>query len=253
MNVTVCQLHDEPDLLAHDWRQLIRHVDAAKSDLVVLPEMPFAPWFATTPAFDPTVWQAAVAAHDAWLVRLTELAPAIVLGSRPVDRDGCRYNEGFVWDAAAGYRPAHTKAYLPDEDGVWEASWYHRGAAEFVPVSLDGLRVGFAICSELWAMEHVQRYSTAGVHLVVTPRMTEQATLGKWLAGGRVAAIVAGAYGVSSNRVGRAGAYGGQGWIISPDGDVLGVTSHQQPFLTLALDLREAERAKATYPRSVFA
>ena len=44
---------------------------------------------------------------------------------------------------------------------------------------------------------------------------------------------------------------GGQGWAIGPDGEVLGLTSRERPFVTVALDLAVAERAKQTYPRYV--
>lgn len=45
---------------------------------------------------------------------------------------------------------------------------------------------------------------------------------------------------------------GGQGWIIGPDGEVLGMTSSEQPFVTVDIDLSLADRAKDTYPRYVF-
>jgi N-carbamoylputrescine amidase len=46
--------------------------------------------------------------------------------------------------------------------------------------------------------------------------------------------------------------FGGMGWIIEPQaGGVLGTTSGQEPFITMELDLRLAECAKATYPRYV--
>jgi hypothetical protein len=41
--------------------------------------------------------------------------------------------------------------------------------------------------------------------------------------------------------------------LIDPDGSVLGVTSHAEPFLTVEVDLDQAVRAKRTYPRYAFA
>ena len=254
MKVTVCELHDEPENLARDWERLVAHVKSEASDLVLLPEMPFAPWFAGTPEFDSAVWEAAVAAHDRWLLRLTELAPAIVLSSRPVNRAGRRLNQGFVWDQINGYCDAHLKYYLPNEDGYWEASWYSRGDGDFIPVECSTARIGFQICTDLWFMERARAYGKAGVHLLATPRATPQSSLDKWLAGGRTAAVVSGAFSLSSNRAPsekQSGNFGGQGWIIGPDGDVLGLTSQQQPFLTVEIDLNQAEQAKSTYPRYV--
>ena len=75
------------------------------------------------------------------------------------------------------------------------------------------------------------------------------------MAGGRTAAVVSGAFCLSSCFGGR-DRYGmqwaGRGWIIEPEeGDILAVTSRSQPFITLDIDLQVADRAKQTYPRYV--
>src|SRR6266545_4072059 len=98
-------------------------------------------------------------------------------------------------------------------------------------------------------MERARAYGKAGAHLLAVPRATPHETLDKWLAGGRAAAVVAGAFALSSNPISRAGAaanLGGQGWIVGPEGDVLAQTSRERPFATVAFDLDEAERAKQT-------
>jgi predicted amidohydrolase len=252
MRVTVCELPDAPESFADAWERLVAHVADEKSALVLLPEMPFFPWFATSRRFAPTVWAAAIAAHDEWERRLPELAPAAVIGTRPIDFGNDRYNAGFVWTPEAeSLATVHSKAYLPDEEGTWEASWYARATPEFVPVQVRDAHIGFLICSELWAMEQARLYGKQNVHALVTPRLTGRSTRDKWLAGGRVAAILAGAFGLSSNRADESGTYGGQGWIVSPDGEVIAVTSRERPFMTHEIDLAEADRAKQTYPRYV--
>jgi len=148
MKITVCELNDDPMAFAVDWEALAAHVKAEGSQLVVLPEMPFAPWFALSPRCDASVWQAAVKAHEDWLSRLDELAPAAVIATRPVDIAGKRLNEGFVWDQAGGYRAAHHKYYLPDEEGFWEATWYQRGDGSFAPIECRGVKIGFLICTD---------------------------------------------------------------------------------------------------------
>lgn len=253
LKVTVCQLWAEPQALEQQWEALAGHVRENGTDLLLLPEMPFFRWFAVTREVDPAVWQAGVAAHDTWLARLAELAPAAVLGSRPVNK-GRPLNEGFAWDVEGGYRAVHDKYYLPDEDGFWEATWYRRGDGTFEPVQVGEAKVGFQICSELWFFQHARAYGQQGIHLLVTPRATEKATRERWLTGGRVAAMVSGAYSLSSNHAspdGSSPTLGGHGWIITPDGEVLGVTSAEKPFLTCEIDLAVAERAKSTYPRYV--
>ena len=43
--------------------------------------------------------------------------------------------------------------------------------------------------------------------------------------------------------------FGGLGWIVGPEGEVLGVTSQERPFVTVEIDPGLAEQAKHTYPR----
>ena len=253
MRVTVCKWPDETPAFTRAWGRLGAHVTAHRSELVLLPQMPFSPWFAASRKFDAALWKAAVEAHDAWESRLPELGAAAVLGTRPVDFGNERYNTGFVWEAATGSRAAHAKTFLSNEKGARETTWYQRAVPEFTPAQVGNACIGFLICTELWAMEEARIYGEEGVHILVTPRLTSAATLEMWIAGGRVAAVLAGAFGLSSNRADGRGAYGGQGWVVGPDGEVLALTGEQDPFMTVDLDLACAERAKKTYPRSVFA
>jgi N-carbamoylputrescine amidase len=254
MKITVCELPDDAQEFEFAWQRLVTHVHAHASQLVLLPEMCFSSWFARRADFDAAAWQAAIAAHDTWLARLGELAPAIVLGSRPVNRGALRHNEGYAWTAQSGYQAAHTKYYLPDEDGFWEARWYQRGDGQFRPVQIGALRLGFVICTDIWFMQRARAYSKQGIHLLANPRATPGVTRDKWIAGGRVAAVVSGAYCLSSNKVSPADEplhLGGTGWVTGPDGEVLGLTSAEEPFVTVEIDLEKAERAKHTYPRYV--
>jgi N-carbamoylputrescine amidase len=175
--------------------------------------MTFYPWVACSRRFDEQKWEASVEAHRQWLQRMDDLAPAIVLSSRPVSEGTRRLNEGFLWDPQVGYQAVHTKYYLPDDEGFWEASWYQRGDGRFVPVQRGQVRIGFAICTELWFMEHARANKTS-------------------LAGNQPA-------------------FGGRGWVAGPEGQVLGLTSPERPFVTVDIDLREADLAKQTYPRYV--
>lgn len=251
MKVTVCEMHDAVPAFARDWRQLVEHVSRERSELVVLPEMPFHPWFVARRPYDPEVWSAAVAAHTEWEQRLHQLGGTMVVATRPVDFGNDRFSEGYVWTADSGLHSAHAKTYLSDEQGVWEASWYEGApAAEFTPLTIGPARIGLLIGFELWAMRHAQEYA-GNTDLLATPRATDGGAFEKWLAAGRVAAIIAGAFELSSNRIDEGGAFGGQGWIIGPTGDVLALTSSEQPMITLEIDLPEAQRAQQRPPHSV--
>ncbi len=254
MKVTVCELANDSEIFARDWERLAAHVATEQSDLVCLPEMPFFPWFAWSPEYDPKIWESAVKAHQDAAPLLEKLSPAIACGSQPVDKQGKRHNEAFIWEKGSGFRPAHTKHYLPDEEGYWEASWYERGDGDFAPVRAGDALLGFLICTDIWFFQHSRAYGKKGVQLIVCPRATPRHTLDKWLAGGQAAAVVSGAFALSSNRISRDGEkanLGGQGWIVGPNGKVLGLTSPEHPFLTLDIDIEKAEKAKLTYPRYV--
>jgi N-carbamoylputrescine amidase len=255
MKITVCELPNEPDELTPAWARLVEHVAQNESDLVLLPEMPFYPWLSQSSEVDPAQWRRAVRAHEEWVDRFDELAPATVVSSRPVIAGGTPRNVGFFWEPDTGAVDVHAKRYLPDEPGFWEASWYRRGDGDFSIAHTSQARVGFLICTELWFSQHAREYGRQGVHLVVCPRATPVATAPKWLAGGQAAAVISGAFCLSSNLTGRTsegGDFAGVGWIIEPEeGEILGQTSREEPFLTVEIDLAAADHAKTTYPRYV--
>jgi N-carbamoylputrescine amidase len=217
--------------------------------------MPFYPWLAYTQDVRPGSWVAAVEAHHEWAERLADLAPAAVASTRAAIEQGIRQNVGFAWEPGCGQTDIHTKYYLPDEPGFWEATWYGRGKKEFEASQIAKTRIGFLICTELWFGQHAREYGQQGVQLLVCPRATMSSSVAKWVVGGQAAAVVSGAFCLSSNRTGKnpgSGDFAGTGWIIEPEeGRVLGLTSADQPFLTLDLDLTLADKAKATYPRYI--
>jgi len=116
-------------------------------------------------------------------------------------------------------------------------------------------KIGFLICSEVWFTEHARSFARQGVQLLLVPRAVENASTEKWIVGGRAAAIMSGAFCLSSNRSDQdehGMVWGGTGWVIEPDqGRVLGLTSSEHPFLTLEINLQDSDKAKLTYPRYI--
>lgn len=253
MRVTVVELDGRPGHLEPGWEALTAHVLGEGSRLVVLPEMPFDAWLPASAEVDEGRWEESVEAHDSWIERLPELGGATVVASRPVTDGDHRYNEGFVWDPRHGYRAVHRKTFLPEEPGFWEMSWYDRAKVSFEPVETPTGVVGLLICTELWWPEHARAYGRAGVEMIVSPRATEAHHGPTWLVAGRTAAIVAGAFSLSSVHHGSYGAFhlGGGGWVVSPAGEVLAHTSPDRPYLTVEIRLGEAHAARSTYPRYV--
>lgn len=223
MIVTVCELPDDRKAFEDSWVRLGEHIKSSRSGLVVLPDMAFSPWFADGAGLEASRWNEAVAAHNAWEHRLAELGAAVVAGSRPINFGNERYDEGFVWDAEDGIRSVHAKA-----------------SHDFVPLEIHGVDIGFMIDSESWARGE-RPYGRGEVDLVVMPRSTRSETFAQRLAQASAVAIETGAFALSSNR---SAPFEGQGWIVAPDGSVLGTTSQAQPFVSLEINL-PSERTSA--------
>src|SRR5450432_4072710 len=120
MKVTVCELPDERKAFASAWEALVIVAKTQQSDLVLLPELPFSSWFARTPHVDAQIWQRAQQEQDVMMPRLTQLSPAIVLGTHLVIEAGRHLNRGFAWTPTEGYQGVHDKYYVPNEEDFYE-------------------------------------------------------------------------------------------------------------------------------------
>jgi N-carbamoylputrescine amidase len=252
MRVTVCELPDEPTALANAWVALCEHTAREASELVLLPEFAMVEAVWESADFDLDRWTAVEAVYESWLSRLRELHAAHVIGTRPTTIDGRRFNQGYLASAEKGVVPLRRKFLMPNEPGGWEARWFDRGDADFPVYRAGALSFGLNVCSELWALESYAAYAKKGVQAVLSPRATAAATTAKWLSAGVVAAVRTGAFSLSSNRVDPTGAFGGVGWIITPDGEILATTTRDSPFATIDIDLTAPIVARTTYPRYVF-
>ena len=186
---------------------------------------------------------------------MDQLPVETIIASRPVVQNRTALNNGFVFTKATGLIPVHDKHYLPDEPGYYEASWYDPGDGSFDVVRVNGIAIGFLICTELWFTIRAREYLVQNIDILVCPRATPLSKVDIWVTGGKAAAIVSGAFCLSSNYQGPNTTdedFGGTGWIIEPDrGEVLGITEKGKEFLTLPIDLDDARQAKKSYPRYV--
>jgi N-carbamoylputrescine amidase len=248
MKVTVCELPNDRKAFVPAWEALIAYVRTQQSDLVLLPELPFTAWFARTLRFDAEVWQRAQEEHDLMMNSLSALAPAIVVGTHLLTEEGRHLNRGFVWTLAGGYKGVHDKYYLPNEEDFYERCWFDRNQRDFTLAHVEDLAIGFLICTEVMFNEWARSYGKQGANIIAVPRASGDHE--RWILAPRMAAIVSGAFVISSNRVDE-DSFGGRGLIIGPNGEVLASTSRQRPFATVDIDLRESVEAKKTYPRDV--
>jgi N-carbamoylputrescine amidase len=156
-----------------------------------------------------------------------------------------------VWRAGVGVEPIHTKQFFPDEEGYYEARWFTRGDTRFRLAEVEGVKIGFLICTEVMFNEWARRYGRQGAQVIAVPRAVGHASLRRWKTALSMAAIVSGCYVISSNRAGPGETgreFGGAGWIFDPLGDLIGETSPERPIVSADLDLALVERAQREYP-----
>jgi len=271
ITITVCELPTEDEAAFENaWKALCDHTRKNQSDVVVLPEMCFNRWLCKTTQKDQQLWQASVHSHEKWISeKLKELSVPVVISSRPAVINGTNYNEGYIWEKDQGIKNIHYKHYLPEEEGVYEQSWYSASplSAVFnfqgstatnissffafnIQLKSHQVSAGLLLCSDLWFFQHSRNYGKQGAQLLCVPRATGRQSLDKWVVGGQAASVVSGSFVASSNRKDDT-QFGGRGYVISPEGVVLAVTSSEQPFVSVAIDLNEAVAAKKTYPRYI--
>jgi predicted amidohydrolase len=250
MKVTVCELSSATHKFPSQWKRLLAHLQQSQSELLVLPELPFSPWLCGSPHYQAELWQAALNTHQAYLHELMDL-PYATVGTRPVSTGGQRHNRGFLTENGA-HQDVHTKHYLPDEAGFWEASWYQPGDGTFKTFDTAQAKCGMLICTDIWFLERARQYGRAGAQLIFNPRANypgadDQAM---WQIATQAAAFSSGAWVLTSNLLPPDADENtcAQGWIVSPDGEVVAQTSSEQPFVTYELDLSAAQVAKQRYP-----
>ena len=242
-----------PELTAgsSEWDALRRALDSEKPDLFVLNEMPFGEWVAGAPAFDAEAWKRACDAHQEGVRRLEELDCPVVASSRARELDGRRVNEAFLWTASDGASGVHTKQFFPDEEGYYEARWFEAGERHFNVAAAGEARVGFLLCTEVMFNEHARHYGRSGAEVILAPRAVGRSSLPRWLVAMRMAAIVSGCYLLTSNRGGvdsKGQLFGGSGWIIDPEGELVAQSTEATPFVFHEIDADFVARAQKEYP-----
>jgi N-carbamoylputrescine amidase len=249
MKAMVCELPDDDgDTFDAAWEELVRRLAAQPVDLLVLPELAGAASFWRRPAFDGAVWRRALE-RQARLVaqQLPRLAARQVVGTVAEQHDARRLNRTFLWTAEQRLVRGRAKAWLPQEEDGWEASWFHRGDPQVRVTGAPGLRLATLVCTEVITSGAPRALGAAGVQAIAVPRATGGHA--RWEVATRMAAISAGAFVLTANR--RGGIFAGGSWIVGPDGDELVRTSAAEPFATVDIDLGQADAAKSTYPRNV--
>ena len=231
------------------WERLREEIDKASLHLLITNELPFGNWLAAKGQFDEAAAKESIAIHEEGLASLRKLHVPFVVSSRPVWAGEKLSNEGFAIDRE-GISSLHHKQLFPSEEGWHETTWYRPGQTGFAPRSVSGLTIGMLLCTELMFNEHARAYGRANCELIAVPRATGLSNE-KWFTAGAMAAIVSGAYVISSNRIGQSAdgpAFGGRGYAFAPDGTLLAETTSGNALAVIDIDPSRARRQKFEYP-----
>lgn len=255
MKVTVCELSNDRKEFLEDWRTLQEYLVHNKTDLLLLPEMPFYSWFVINKKVSEDVQQKSVEQHQLWIKEVEKLEAKYIVYSAPEIVGTKFYNTAFVFQRGKEHRRIHTKALFPEENHFWEESWFDReDNISFETVQLDELKIGVLMCTELWFTEKARRYGKQNADVLLCPRATGKSSVEQWLTCGKASAIISGTYCLSSNRSGFSDDFewGGTGWIIEPmTGNLLESTTPERKFVTHSINLKKSAQAKKEYPINV--
>jgi N-carbamoylputrescine amidase len=234
-----------------EWRSIEALVRSESPDILVTNEMPFGAWCPITAKYDAAAASTWVDLHERGLDALKLLGVPAVISSRPVFAGKRLANEAFVLEGGE-YRRLHHKQFFPAEQGWQEAAWFQPSRAGFDVHCVGGLAIGVLLCTELMFNEKARDLGRAGAELIAVPRATGSTRIEMWRVAGAMAAIVSGAFVVSSNRSGQANGnracFGGHGFAFGPGGLDLGSTSKRTPISVVNIDTATAAKAKAEYP-----
>ena len=231
------------------WSGLKQSVPAARPDILVTNELPFGPWLAEGAAFSEDHAHLSIHAHVVGFEAMVELGVPAIISSRPVWNGKRLANEAFVLENGV-IRPLHRKQYFPNEPGWLESEWYAGDDSGFSVAEVLGIKVGVLLCTEAMFNEHARAYGKQQASLIVVPRASGR-NLEPWKIAGAMAAVVSGAYVVSSNRAGRSAGgtqFGGGGFAYAPQGRLLAVTTLANPLQVFELDQEVSAQAQREYP-----
>ncbi len=139
---------------------------AAGADIIVTPEM----YLSGYPADDLVLrddFMSSIAASIEKLARLTaDGGPAIIVGAPYADQNGSLFNSAFILDEGqlVGRRD---KVNLPNY-GVFDDKRHFTQGALQGPVSVRGVRLGLAICEDVWFEDVCETAAESGAQILVS-------------------------------------------------------------------------------------
>jgi N-carbamoylputrescine amidase len=233
-----------------EWEKIAEQVNNSKADILVTNEMPFGAWRPVDAAYDVKDASLWAEEHECNIDALNQLDVPTVISSRPIVIGDRLVNEAFALENNQ-YQVLHHKHFFPSEDGWHEASWFKKEIGGFSVSQVGNLKVGILLCTELMFTEQARYYGRSDADLIISPRASGCNRV-IWRAACAMAAVVSGAYVISSNRVGASmqhiPEFGGYGLAYGPGGEKIDNTTSSETLKTIDVDVELSKRMKSNYP-----
>lgn len=236
-------LETSRDLRVTLWSGISPQADELRTlqtDLVVLPELPFQPWYPSRRECGPVRFASLPA--QAQLARESGIA---LLGGGLVED---RRNLACLWDSKGRLRHQYQKVHLPQEPGFWEADTFDPGADFPGVCDALGFPLGVQLCSDIQRPFGATLLSAQGAAAILVPRATESGTYPKWRLVFQALARLCSCYILSVNRPAPEDGVplGGPSVVVAPDGEI--VAEGTERALQVSLSVEKVVEARRDYP-----
>ncbi len=210
------------------------------ADLVVLPELPFQPWY-------PAQRKSSELVVSEPCSRQAELAAQAGLAVLGGGLSGGQ-NVACLWDSKGQRQLSYAKMHRPQEPGFWECDYFEPG--QYPPKVCDalGFPLGVQLCSDIQRPFGASFLQAQGCGAILLPRATEVGTYEHWKLVIRATARMHATYVATVNRPQPEGGVplGGPSLLVDPHGRV--VAEGTEDELWCDLKVSQVVEARAGYP-----
>jgi len=243
---------DRADNLARALGAMDRAAEAG-AQLIIFPEVALDRFFPQHERFERAAELASTVpgpVSDQFAAKAKQHGLVTVMNLYETDGAGRYYDSSPVYDADGTLLGVTRMIHITDYACFHEKTYYHPGD-HGAPVYRTGVgRVGVAICYDRHYPEYTRALGIQGAELVAIP---QAGAIGEWPEGlfeaeVRTAAFQNGYYAALCNRVGQEErlAFGGESFVVDPEGQVLARANATTDELLLAdLDLSSCETSTA--------
>lgn len=231
--------------------RLLGQAQVAGASLVLLPELFPYPWFPVTE--DSRHWKWAEPESGPIVGRVRAWAKqyhvTMVLPTYQLDQ-GRRFNTSYVISDQGDLLGWYRKTHIPYHPGWYEKYYYEPGDSGWPVFYHRGITFGIQTCWDNLFPEGSRILGLRGVHLILAPRGTGDYSRPRWRTALAANALANNCFVASVNRVGQEGDYpfGGDSYVIAPDGEMWATQSQDDELLVVPLDIDRVYASRREWP-----